>query len=190
MLLLLFFNKTKLKKKKKSHLFLFFGHTASNYKLFSISALSTPLPYFHPFLITRFQIPHAIFSSRIRTLLLLLFFNKTKFPLPPKKKTHLFSFFGHTASNYKLFLSVVSYFPSVFQQNPIPKNLPYFHPFLISVIFNFIAVSLILRFPTYSPLIPTIPLLFLVLISFSKPNSKKKKRKRKKSNLLFAFNYC
>ena len=132
---------------------MFFGHTASNYKLFSISALSSPLPYFHPFLITRFQIPHAIFSSRIRTLLLLLFFNKTKFP----KKTHLFSFLGHTASNYKLFLSVVSYFHSVFQQNQIPKkiaifsSIPNFSHFQFHSCFSPFPFSYVLTVNSYNP---------------------------------------
>ena len=74
--------------------------------------------------------------------------------------------FGRTTSNYKLF-SISS----------LSTPLPYFHPFLISLIFNFIAVSLLFCFRTYSPLIPTIPLLLLVSISFSKPNSKKKKEK-------------
>ena len=132
------------------------------------------------------QIPFV--SSRIRTLLLLLFFNKTKFQKKKKKKKHhLFSFFGHTASNYKLFPSVCFSFPFCFPTKPYSKfqkknsicyrfgrtasnyklfsisslstPFPYFHPFLISLIFNFIAVSLLFRFPTYSPLTPTIPLL-------------------------------
>ena len=145
------------------------------------------------------QIPFL--SSRIRTLLLLLFFNKTKFQIPKKKKKPSCSRFLvtlHQIVSFSLLLFLISLLFSnktKFQQkkkeNPI--CLPYFHPFLISVIFNFIAASLLFRFPTYSPLIPTIPLLFLVLVSFSKPNSKKQRKKKERLppvvclQLLFTF---